>query len=158
MSADSLFTEGLSSDDAAARLRRYGANDILLLGTNDLGPIFETSAEDVARNVGKLVTAVQQTSCGPGGQPPGILLLSPPHLGPLTGFGGQRKVMEEKSRQLAGHYHAAAERASGHFLDAAGVVTSSPIDGVHWDAEQHARLAARVADLVRHLPGIERLP
>jgi lysophospholipase L1-like esterase len=121
---------------------------VLMLGSNDLKHRFGLSAFDIALNVTALLAAVQQSGSGVAGKAPPVLLLSPAHVGPLSALAEMFVGAEEKSRQLARHYRAAAEQAGCCFLDAAEVVTASPIDGVHWDAAQHAALGARVAQTI----------
>jgi lysophospholipase L1-like esterase len=124
---------------------------ILLLGTNDLKHRFGLSAFDIAANVATLVGAIVQSGSAPGGAPPPVLLVSPPHVGPLTALAEVLAGAEEKSRRLAGHYRTVAEQARCHFLDAAPVVTPSRTDGVHWEAASHAALAARLAGVARQV-------
>jgi lysophospholipase L1-like esterase len=124
---------------------------ILMLGTNDLKHRFGLSAYDIAVNVTALLSAIGQSSAGEGGKAPPVLLVSPAHIGPLTALAEMFAGAEEKSRQLAHHYRAAAAQAGCHFLDAAEVVTASAVDGVHWEADQHAALARRLALAVAQL-------
>jgi lysophospholipase L1-like esterase len=51
----------------------------------------------------------------------------------------------EKSRQFARYYADVAGKFGAHFLNAAEVMTSSPRDGIHFEAEGHAKLGAAVA-------------
>jgi hypothetical protein len=44
-----------------------------------------------------------------------------------------------------------AERYGLHFFDAGSVITSSPVDGIHFDAESHAVLGAAIAGRVREI-------
>jgi lysophospholipase L1-like esterase len=124
---------------------------VLMLGSNDLKHRFGLSAFDVGLNIAVLLAAIQQSGSGVGGKAPPVLLLSPPAVGPLSALAEMFAGAEEKSRQLARHYRAAAEQAGCRFLDAAEVVMASPIDGVHWDAAGHAALGTRVAQVVRDM-------
>ena len=58
---------------------------------------------------------------------------------------------EEKSRQLAGYYREMAQQLGCDFLDAGEVIVSSPIDGIHWESDQHTRLGLAVAEKVREI-------
>jgi lysophospholipase L1-like esterase len=40
-----------------------------------------------------------------------------------------------------------------HFFDSSGVVSSSPIDGVHLDSDQHLELGEALADVVATILG-----
>jgi lysophospholipase L1-like esterase len=124
---------------------------ILLLGTNDLKHRFGFSAFDIATNVATLVGVVQKSCSGSGGAAPLVLLLSPPHVGPLTALAEIFAGAEAKSRQLDGHYQAVAQQTGCYFFDVAEAVVASAVDGVHWEAEQHAALGGRVGALVREI-------
>jgi lysophospholipase L1-like esterase len=127
---------------------------VLMLGTNDLKHRFGLSAFDIGLNIGALLAAIQESGSGVGGNAPPVLLLSPPHVGPLSVLAEMFEGAVEKSWQLARHYRAVAEQARCCFLDAAEVVKASPIDGVHWDAAGHGALGGRIAQAVREiLPG-----
>jgi len=122
---------------------------IILLGTNDLKMRFSLPAQDVARGVGLLAGMVQRSTAGPQGSAPKVLLIAPPPFAPLTGFSEMFHGGEEKSRQLSGFYCEMAGLLNCDFLDAGEVIVSSPIDGIHWEASQHARLGQAMAAKVR---------
>jgi lysophospholipase L1-like esterase len=122
---------------------------ILMLGTNDLKHRYGMSAFDIAQNVSALLGVIGQSDSGADGQAPPVLLMSPPHVGPLTELVDLYAGAEEKSRRLAVYYRKVAAEAGCHFLDAAEVVVASPADGVHWAADGHAALGRRVAEVVR---------
>lgn len=121
---------------------------ILLLGTNDLKERFGVSAVEIAAGVGTLVDLCLNSQAGPCGESPQVLLLAPP---PLADMGGTKyelmfKGAEEKAKQLGSEYKKIARLKGCHFLDLDGVVASSPIDGIHWEATEHRRLGRVVAD------------
>jgi lysophospholipase L1-like esterase len=124
---------------------------ILMLGTNDLKHRFGFSAYDVAANAAHLVGVIQQSAAGVKGIAPRVLLLSPPHVGPLTALADLFDGAIEKSRRLAEHYQAFAKQLGCPFFDVAQVVTASPVDGIHWAADQHRNLGNRLAEPVRDL-------
>ncbi len=113
---------------------------ILALGVNDLKHRFGFSAYDIAANIATLIGVIQ---------PIPVLLVSPPHVGPLSALAELFAGAPEKSRQLAPHYQAIAKQLGCHFFDAATLVQTSPIDGVHWAADQHVLLGSRLAEMVR---------
>ncbi len=57
----------------------------------------------------------------------------------------------EKSQRLAGAYAAMAKRHGCGFLDAGEVIVSSPVDGVHFDTDEHGKLGRAVAKAVREM-------
>jgi len=129
---------------------------VLLLGSNDLKPKFSLSAYEIARGTATLIEIIQKSSAGPQGNSPQVLLISPPHVIPLEGESEWREQFEgaaEKSRDLAQHYAGVARKYGVHFLDAAGVMESSPRDGIHFEAEGHAKLGMAVAAEVQKIFG-----
>ena len=124
---------------------------IIMLGTNDLKQRFSKPASDIALSVKKLIEIAHGNPAGPAGTQPSILIVCPPPIleaGVLeTMFGGGA----EKSRQLAEGYQAIARKFDCGFLDAGAYVTSSAVDGVHYDADQHARLGTAIAAKIREM-------
>lgn len=123
----------------------------LMLGTNDLKARFGAPAVEIADSVEALVIAIQRSGCGPEGGAPKVLVICPP---PVLEAGCLAEIFAggaAKSRALAGHYAAVAARRGAAFLDAGGIVASSPIDGVHFDAGEHAKLGRAVAAALRDL-------
>lgn len=126
---------------------------VILLGTNDLKAIHRLGAAEVAAGAGSLVDLARASGAGPGGGPPAVLLVSPPHLGAITrsselwGFAGGA----ETSRRLAALYEEAATQCGAAFLDAAALVEAEPSDGVHLDAAAHGILGRAVAAAVARL-------
>jgi lysophospholipase L1-like esterase len=124
---------------------------ILLLGTNDTKPRFSASAHDIGRGMERLVRLAQLSETGPGGQPPQVLVIAPPHILPLQGtpFSEEFAGAEAKSLALATEYAQVAAARGAHFLDAAQHIVCSPLDAVHWSADAHHTLGAVVAETVR---------
>lgn len=122
---------------------------VLLLGTNDLKARFALPPVEIAVGVEKLVRHIRQDFTGPGGTAPALLLVCPPiaiEAGCLAEiFAGA----EAKARRLPGFYRAVAGRWGAAFLDAGEVIGPSPLDGVHFEAEDHVRLGRRVAEAVK---------
>lgn len=117
----------------------------LMLGTNDMKARFQMPVPEMADAAGALVRAIRTSTAGPGGGAPAILLIAPP---PVLEAGCLAEIFAggaEKSKRLGAVYAALAAREGLAFLDAGEVIGSSPVDGVHFDAEAHARLGAAVA-------------
>jgi lysophospholipase L1-like esterase len=119
---------------------------ILMLGTNDLKARFYFGAYDIGRGMALLATMIQQSACGPAGGSPQVLLVCPPPIGPLGSYAAEMTGGEAKSLALAEYYRQHAAALNCHFIDAGRVITSSPIDGVHFDAASHRRLAEVLAE------------
>jgi lysophospholipase L1-like esterase len=120
---------------------------VVLLGTNDL-PRSGVTARDIAAGAGMLVDDIVGSECGHDGGSPQVLLICPPPVGRL---GDEFREAAEKSRQLAPHYAAVADARSCAFLDAGAHITSSDVDGIHLEADQHERLGQVAAERVRGL-------
>jgi lysophospholipase L1-like esterase len=123
---------------------------VIMLGTNDLKARFGMPPQDIAFGAGRLVETVD-TVLRPYGQKPKVLLVCPPPIyegGCLASmFGGGAA----KSKALAEHYRAVAERFGAGFLDAGTVVTSSDVDGIHLDLSSHQFLGEAIVNAVRSL-------
>ncbi|MDF7807970.1 SGNH/GDSL hydrolase family protein [Pontiellaceae bacterium B12219] len=126
---------------------------IIMLGTNDLKNRFAVSALDVANSVWQLVKTVRTCAYPLTGQVPEILVICPPPFAPLekTKFKDMFVGGEEKSHQLASRFSAVSEQRGFRWLNAGDVIQSSSIDGIHFEAAEHAKLAKAVADIVREM-------
>jgi lysophospholipase L1-like esterase len=126
---------------------------VLMLGTNDLKRRFSVSAYDIAQGVGVLLRAIAYSKAGRDGQAPRVLLLAPPPVARLTNFAEMFEGSQAKSLLLGQHYRVVAGEYSVAFLDTASVIRSSDIDGIHFAAEEHAKLGRAVAHEVLALIG-----
>ncbi len=126
---------------------------VIMLGTNDLKHRFGLSAWDIASSVGVLAELALgfRSKHAPGS--PKVMLMAPPPLARLTGFADLLEGGTEKSRQLGRHYRRVAGECGCEFLDAGEVIVSSDRDGIHFEAEEHAKLGRAVAGKVREILG-----
>ena len=119
---------------------------ILMLGTNDFQSMHPHTAWHSAQGIAALVDAIRQAPIEPGMPVPPVLVAAPPPIrtpkGPIASkfVGG-----EEKCVGLAEAYREVADSLDCAFFDAATVTTSSNVDGVHLDADQHATLGEAMA-------------
>jgi len=127
---------------------------IIMLGTNDLKARFSVTAGDIAQSAGALVDTVQRYHMVVNGGPqPKILLIAPPPLRQelpkfaVESFGGGY----EKSLNFSSYYRQTAKLFGCAYLDAGQVIVSSPIDGIHFDLEEHQKLGQAVAEAVRDI-------
>lgn len=116
---------------------------ILMLGINDLKRRFSLPASDIALGVKVLVGMIQRSRCGRDGAAPPVLLLAPPPLTPLTEGMALAEMFEGgevKSLRMGALYaRVAQEMRCGHF-DTVGVISSSEVDGIHFEAGEHLKL------------------
>ena len=110
---------------------------VLMLGTNDLKAHFKLGAAEVAQGMKFLIGLVRSSGAGRHGSAPDLLVVSPPPLGKLSLLAGIYGEAPIKSQELAHQIGLITEFLDCPFMDAGEVVTSSSIDGVHWDADQH---------------------
>lgn len=126
---------------------------LVMLGTNDLKERFSVNAGDIALSLERLVRLIRASDCGPGGKGPEVLLVAPPPIVEVGCLAGMFAGGAAKSQALAAEVEAAAGRAGVPFLDAGRIVTVSPIDGIHYDAEANPALAEAFAAAIRqHFP------
>jgi len=121
---------------------------VLLLGTNDLKKRFSLTAFDIAQGTGTLIRMIQASMTGTEFNSPQILLICPPPLGHFSFYADMFEGGQEKSKKLAAHYALVADEYGCSFLDAGQVIKSSDLDGIHFEADQHALLAQAVAEII----------
>jgi len=123
---------------------------ILLLGTNDLKAKFNLSALDIALAAAELITQVQTFVQNGlmGVSPIKVLLISPPVIKEVGAYKTIYRGARAKSEILADEYSKQAIRLGCHFFDANEVITSSELDGIHWGAGEHEKLAKRLSSIL----------
>ena len=125
---------------------------ILMLGVNDFQSMHPHNAWHAGQGIATLVAAIREAPIEPGMPVPPILVVAPPPIrsprGPIAAkFAGA----EEKCAGLADAYREVTTALGCHFFDSASVTTSSRVDGVHLDVDQHAVLGEALATVVRPL-------
>ncbi len=123
----------------------------IMLGTNDLKRRFALSASDIAEGAGLLARLTRLSGTGPGGGAPRVLLIAPPPVATLTDLAAMFEGADEKSRAFAAHYRRVAGENRVDFFEAGSVIASSEVDGIHFDAGEHAKLGAAVAAEIRRV-------
>ena len=124
---------------------------VMMLGTNDLKKRFSAHVSDIAAGAGALVDIIKASQAGRAGAAPAVLLVAPPPLGKLSGLSGMFEGGAEKSQDLGRHYEEAARQRGCYFLDAAGIIQSSDLDGIHLEGKDHLSLGQAVAREVRKI-------
>jgi lysophospholipase L1-like esterase len=124
---------------------------IIMLGTNDFKNRFSVSPLDISWSIGRLVKAARDSGHPLLGEAPEVLVLCPPPLADLSNspFAGILVGAETKSRQLAAVLGSFCEDNQIRMFDAGNVVQTSPVDGVHWEPEEHRKLGVAVAGQVQ---------
>lgn len=127
---------------------------VIMLGTNDFQSMHPHNAWQSAEGLRAILRAVRRAPIEPGMPTTDILVVAPPPLGQPKGpiapkfLGAPTKIAG-----LAVEYARVADEEACHFFDAGTVTGSSVVDGVHLDADQHAVLGRRLAEVVSKLLG-----
>lgn len=123
---------------------------IIMLGANDFQSMHPHNAWHSAQGVGTLVKAVREAPVEPGMPIPPILVIAPPPThnpqGPLA---AKFKDAETKCAGLADAFREMTTALECHFFDASTVTSSSRVDGIHLDEDQHLALGRAAAGVVR---------
>lgn len=122
------------------------AGVVLLLGTNDFQIMHDNDAWQSGQGIAALVRAICRAPIEPGMPVPRILIVAPPAFqtpkGPIA---AKFRGAEGKCVGLAAAYAQVARELDCAFFDAGQVTTSSRVDGVHLDADQHQTLGRALA-------------
>jgi len=124
---------------------------ILMLGTNDFQfshPYNE--AWSAAQGVATLVSEIRKAPIEPGMPVPPVLIVCPPQIrSPKGVLAPKFRDAEEKSAGLADAYKQVAATLGCHFFDGERATSTSKIDGVHLDSDQHLKLGTALAEVVQ---------
>jgi len=117
----------------------------IMLGTNDLHTRLQPSVAHITAGLAALLDIAAATAIQARHGGFKTLVICPPPIleqGPFAAelFGGH-----SVSQALAPAFQMLAKVHSAQFLDAGQHITVSPIDGVHFEANQHANLGQAVA-------------
>jgi len=122
---------------------------IVMLGTNDFQSVHPHNAWHAAQGVGALVKTIRQAPLEPGMPVPPVLVVVPPLIGaPQGAIAGKFAGAELKCAGLAQAYRDVCVPLDCPVFDAGSVTTSSRVDGVHLDSDQHLLLGKSLADVV----------
>ncbi len=122
---------------------------ILMLGTNDFQASHQNNAWLSSQGIAKLINIIRQAPIEPGMPQAQIVVVAPPKMQEARAnmrdkFAGG----EHKSEGLAAAFAQVAQEQAVHFFDANRVITTSAVDGVHLDQDQHLILGQAVANFV----------
>jgi lysophospholipase L1-like esterase len=123
----------------------------IMLGTNDLKFRLNRTAADIGESVMLLAETARNTPFGPDESRPKVLIICPPPVALLTDLDGMFVGAVEKSLELPRYYELAAKWAQCDFLNAGDIIRSSDLDGIHFEASEHAKLGQAVAVKVRQM-------
>ena len=123
---------------------------ILMLGANDFQSVHQNNAWHSGQGLAAVIRAMRRAPIEPGMPVPPILVVAPP---PITAPVG-KPIWEKfegapaRSERAAEAYAAIAAELDCEFFDAGSVVSTSPHDGIHLDADQHHKLGLALAQTI----------
>lgn len=126
---------------------------IIMLGANDMKPFINGHAIAAKAGMERLVDIVRNHDYPTPQAPPKILLVAPP---PLCETNNEEFAMAfagaiAESRKLAPLYKQLAADAGCAFFDAGSVARTTPLDGIHLDAENTRAIGEALASVAREL-------
>lgn len=123
---------------------------ILMLGTNDFQFSHpHNNAWSAAQGIAVLVQEIRRAPIEPGMPVPPILVVCPPIINSPQGVMAAKFAgAEQRSLGLAAEYRAVCSTLGCGFFDAGAVASSSRVDGIHLDRDQHLALGQALADPV----------
>lgn len=129
---------------------------IIMLGTNDLKPAIAGTAIAARQGVQRLVGLIRHHEWSFDYDAPDVLVVSPPPLRETADpiFAAMFAGGVEQSQMLASLYRDLADDMGCGFYDAASVATTTPLDGVHLDAENTRALGKGLEPIARMMLGI----
>lgn len=110
---------------------------MVMLGTNDVKNKYNLEAEDIAKHLQQTIDLIKTEDIK------NILIICPPDFViPESGIIDPRFTRgADKMEKLPKLYKEVADKNGCSFLNAGDYITSSKIDGFHFDPEAHAKLA-----------------
>lgn len=125
---------------------------LLMLGTNDFQVNHPHNASHAADGLKKLIKSIRSAPIEPGMPIPEILVIAPPPIQiPKGEILHKFKDAHIKSIGLASAYQEMSHSEGCHFFDAGKITSSSKVDGVHLDADQHKTLGLSLVDYLLNL-------
>ena len=122
---------------------------IVSLGTNDFQFMHQNNPWHSAQGVGAVISAIRRAPIEPGMPAPPILVVAPPPIQKAKGaIAPKFEGAEHKAVGLTSAIEHVADETGCAFFDAGSVTTTSKVDGVHLDLDQHLSLGNAVAKKV----------
>ena len=125
---------------------------VVMLGINDFQSVHQFTAAQSARGIAALVRAIRSAPIEPDMPVAPVLVVAPPLPGVPAGDMAEKfDGAPARSAGLSDAYRAVAAEERCAFFDAAQVISTSRVDGVHLDADQHDRLGRELLHTVAGL-------
>lgn len=129
---------------------------IILLGTNDMKPVVHGTAFGAVQGVERLIELVRHHAWSFDAEAPEILIVAPPAACETANaaFAAMFAGAREQSAMLASLYADLADETGCGFFDAGSVAKTTPIDGIHLDAENTRAIGRGIEPIVRVMLGL----
>ena len=129
---------------------------IFMLGSNDMKPWVHCNALAAKQGMQRLIDIVRGNDYPLGSPAPQILIVSPPPVSATENaeFSEMFSGGDTVSKRLAPFYAALASENGCAFFDAGTVAATTPLDGVHLDAENTRNLGRALAPVARRMLGL----
>lgn len=124
---------------------------VFMLGANDMKPWIHGNPVAAKQGMGRLIDIVRGHDYPTDAPAPQILIVSPPAVSRTEN--AEFKEMfaggDDASQRLAPLYSTLADQTGCGFFDAGAVATTTPLDGVHLDAENTRKIGEALAPVAR---------
>jgi len=129
---------------------------VIMLGTNDMKPVVAGSAFAALQGISRLVQLVRNHAWGFDYEAPDILIVAPPAITETANaaFAASFLGAVKESGKLPTLYSDLADELGCGFFDANTVAVTTPLDGVHLDAENTRALGRGLEPIVRMMLGL----
>ncbi|MEO9336872.1 SGNH/GDSL hydrolase family protein [Mesorhizobium sp. SB112] len=124
---------------------------IIMLGSNDMKPWIHGNPLAARQGIARLIKIVSGHSYQFDMPAPQILIVAPPVVSRTEDkeFSAMFEGGNEASKFLAAHYSELADQEGCGFFDANSVAKTTPLDGVHLDAENTRAIGTALEPMVR---------
>lgn len=129
---------------------------IIMLGSNDMKPVVAGSAFAACQGIARLVRLIRNHIWPFEFDGPDILIVAPPMLCETANapFAASYAGGVAESAKLATLYRDLADELGCGFFDGSSVAKTTPLDGVHMDAENTRALGRGLEPIVRMMLGL----
>lgn len=125
---------------------------IFLIGINDTQIQYHATVAMITEGLQQLLGIVKASNKGRSGNAPQILVIAPPIISHVVGLSPQfNDESIDKSNQLPSLYAQLSKAVNCYFLDASAIITTSQIDGIHFDENECVILAHAVANKLQEI-------
>ncbi|MBP1850028.1 SGNH/GDSL hydrolase family protein [Rhizobium halophytocola] len=129
---------------------------VIMLGTNDMKRGVAGTAMDAVKGMDRLVKLIRHHEWAFGYEVPDVLLVSPPAICETANapFSAMFQGAIGESAMMASLYRDLADETGCGFYDAGSVAKTTPLDGIHLDADNTRAIGRGLEPVVRMMLGV----